>query len=159
MLNRSPDLYIRPVAEDDAGEIVLLLNRIIDARSYTSMSETMSVADQKHFIGTLPERAVYLSAWNGASGKLLGVQDCLPDPDDENQCDISTFVSLETFRDGVGSALFERMIEFVRHQGYRRIRAVIRSDNKHALLFYRAMGFRTGKFGDGKIEALFELPA
>jgi len=153
------DLHIHPVCEADAGEIVLLLNRIIEAGTYTSMSETMSVADQLHFIRTLPERAIYLAARDPRSGKLLGVQDCLPDPVDGEQCDISTFVSLDSLRAGVGRALFARMTDRARQHGYRRIRAVIRSDNRRAQAFYSAAGFRPGASGDGRVVAVFELPA
>lgn len=117
------------------------------------------VADQQDFIGTLPDRAIYRAARHRRSGKLLGVQDCLPDPDDEKQCDISSFVSLDNLRAGVGSALFGRMGELARGRGYRRIRAVIRSGNRRAQAFCRAAGFHPGKSGGGKTEAIFELPA
>ncbi|UUX51566.1 GNAT family N-acetyltransferase [Nisaea acidiphila] len=157
MTAESPDVFVRPVSEDDAAEIVLLLNRIIDAKTYTAMNELMSVADQRHFIRTLPERAVYLAALDGQSGKLLGVQDCLPDKENGAHCDISTFVSLDVFRKGVGSALFERMIAYTSQFGYRQIRAVIRSTNMQALAFYRAAGFRLGRPSNGKTEAVYLL--
>lgn len=152
-----PDLHVRPVTEDDASEIVLLLNRIIDARSYTAMSERMSVADQIHFIQTLPKRATYLAATDGRSGKLLGVQDCLPNADTPEQADISTFVSLDAFRSGVGSTLFGRMTIYAAQNAYRRIRAVIRSDNNLALMFYRSVGFRLSAPKQGKTVALYDL--
>ncbi|WP_420403536.1 GNAT family N-acetyltransferase [Nisaea sp.] len=159
MLNQRPDLDLAPVGEDDAHEIMLLLNRIIDARTYTSMTETMSVADQRRFIATLPDRAIYLAARDGRSGRILGVQDCLPAPEDKEQCDISTFVSLDAFRRGIGRALFERTADDARQLGYRRIRAVMRTDNTHALNYYGAMGFRTALSRNGKTEAILELPA
>lgn len=157
MNSKTPDILVRPVTEDDATEIVLLLNRIIDAKTYTAMNERMSVADQRHFIRTLPERAIYLAALDGQSGKLLGVQDCLPDKDVDGQGDISTFVSLDVVRKGVGTALFQRMTDYAAQFGYTRIRAVIRSTNMQALAFYRMAGFTLGKPRNGTTEAFYLL--
>lgn len=157
MRTEAAEVVVGPVAESDAGEITLLLNRIISAGTYTAMTEIMSVADQQHFIRSLPPRAVYLAARDRKSHKLLGVQDCLPGADAEDLCDISTFVSLDAARSGIGRALFAETRAYAQKLGYRSIRAVIRSDNEGAQNYYRRMGFDIAWSAEDKTVAFFTV--
>ncbi len=70
------------------------MNPIIADGGLTAITGIMTIPDQQSFIRTLPARSVYLAATDDTSGALLGIQDCLPDPDLPARCDISTFVSL-----------------------------------------------------------------
>lgn len=141
----------------DAGAIAGLINPIIADGRLTVMTETITVSDQESFIRSLPNRSVYLAAADDATGTLLGLQDCLPDPDRPKQCDISTFVDLNASRRGIGKALFREMQEQLRRLGFRTIRAVIREENAGARAFYRALGFIETGNKNGKVIASYRL--
>lgn len=148
---------IRKVHVRDAGAISDLMNPIIADGGLTAMAETMTVPDQERFIRSLPNRSIYLAAADDATDTLLGVQDCLPDPDLPMQCDISTFVDLKAGRQGVGRNLFNEMLKHLNRQGFRTIRAVIREENAGARAFYRTLGFIETGNQNGKVIASYRL--
>ena len=139
------DWSIRDVRETDAASIVALLNPIIDAGIYTAMEGPLTVADQVAFVRGLPERGVYHVAVAAGSDEAIGIPDVLPAEEPEGASavvgEISTFVGLGWHRRGIGRALCEATFRAAIGKGYRRLVATIRSDNRQAVEFYRAMGF------------------
>ncbi|WP_193173232.1 GNAT family N-acetyltransferase [Nisaea nitritireducens] len=148
---------VRRAHVSDAGAIADLINPIIADGGLTAMTENMTVPDQESFIRSLPNRSVYLAAIEDATDSLLGVQDCLPDPDRPMQCDISTFVDLKASRRGVGRNLFNEMLKHLDRLGFRTIRAVIREENAGARAFYRTLGFIETANQNGKVIASYRL--
>ena len=157
MITAKSDYQIRPVQTLDAGAITDLMNPIIADGGLTAITGIMTIPDQQSFIRTLPARSVYLAATDGASGVLLGIQDCLPDPDHPARCDISTFVSLSAPRHGVGRTLFTEMQKRLERLDFQTVRAVIRGQNAGARAFYRAIGFTEAGVVDSKVAAYFTL--
>lgn len=148
---------VRQVRFADAAAITDLINPIIADGGLTAMAETMTVPDQEDFIRALPNRSVYLVAADDEKDTLLGIQDCLPDPDRPTQCNISTFVNLESSHQGVGKTLFREMLVHLERLDFRTIRAVIREENTGARAFYRALGFIETGNQNGKAIASYRL--
>jgi L-amino acid N-acyltransferase YncA len=136
---------IRRVREEDAGSIVELLNPIIQAGKYTIMDEPVSVDDQIGFIRGFPERGVYHAAVRNDSQEVLGIQDVQPISTEVNALrhvgEISTFVRLDSLRNGIGRSLSDATFQAAREKGFLKIRATIRADNPQAISFYKSQGF------------------
>ncbi len=136
-------ISIRREKETDADAIVTLLNPIIQAGIYTAMTEPFTAADQLDFIRNFPERGIYHIALN-ADLKPLGIQDVMPISNSavfKHVGEISTFVALNSQRQGVGQSLCQATFETAKELGYLKLRATVRGDNPHALAFYQSQGF------------------
>ena len=136
-------INIRRVQATDAAAIVALLNPIIQTGIYTAMSETFSKTDQLDFIRNFPERGMYHIAVDDAA-HVLGIQDVMPISTSDvfrHVGEISTFVALDSQRQGVGGSLCRATFETAKELGYLKLRATVRGDNPHALTFYQSQGF------------------
>lgn len=137
---------VRPVREDDAAQIVGLLNPLIQAGTYTVMDEPVSVDEQTDFIRKFPERGVFNVAVCDASGRMLGLQDVVPISPGSGAFEhvgvISTFVALGSHGRGVGRSLSEATFRAATRLGFVKISATIRADNLRAVAFYLSQGFR-----------------
>ena len=161
------EISIRAVNEDDAASIIELLNQIIQAGIFTIMVESFSVEDQIDFIRNFPKRGIYHIAIDNESQKILGIQDVMPISTSnvfKHVGDISTFVGLDSHKQGVGQRLCQATLKVAKKKGYLKIRATVRGDNPYALSFYQGQGFEVigiakkhaflhGKYVD---EVLFE---
>jgi L-amino acid N-acyltransferase YncA len=137
-------LIIRPVRAEDAGSIIGLLNPIIQAGIYTAMDEVFSTADQMDFIRNFPQRGVYHIAIDSGTQKILGIQDVMPLSASKvfrHIGEISTFVALDSQRQGVGQSLCQATFKVVKALGFLKLRATVRGDNPYALAFYQNQGF------------------
>jgi L-amino acid N-acyltransferase YncA len=137
---------IRQVVEEDAQEIVDLLNPIIQAGIYTTMDEPLSVAEQVEFIRGFPLRGVFHAAVCDESGAILGIQDLVPLAAESRVFAhvgvISTFVSLSAHGQGIGHSLSQATFQAAQALGFTKISATIRADNPRAVAFYLGQGFR-----------------
>ena len=136
---------IRTVREEDAESIIELLNPIIQAGKYTIMDEKLSVEDQIDFIRGFPKRGVYNVAVSNDSQKIVGIQDVQPISISESAFqhvgEISTFVSIDSLRNGIGTSLSHATFKAVKELGFLKLIAMIRADNSQAVSFYRSQGF------------------
>ena len=136
---------IRSVIEEDAASIVELLNPIIQGGKYTIMDELVSVDDQIGFIREFPERGVYTAAVHNESQQVLGIQDVQPIAAElsalQHVGEISTFVRLDSYRNGIGRSLSHATFQAAREKGFLKLRATVRADNPRAVFFYRSQGF------------------
>jgi len=138
------EISIRLVKEADAAIIVALLNPIIEAGTYTAMTETFSVADQLDFIRNFPQRGIYHIALDDHNQKALGIQDVMPISTSNvfrHVGEVSTFVALGMHRHGVGQSLCRETFKAAKGLGYLKLRATVRGDNPRALAFYQSQGF------------------
>jgi L-amino acid N-acyltransferase YncA len=55
--------------------------------------------------------------------------------------EISTFVALDSQRQGVGQSLCQATFKAVKAQGFLKLRATVRGDNPRAVSFYQSQGF------------------
>lgn len=137
---------IRRVKEEDAASIVELLNPIIRAGKYTSMSEQLSVQEQLDFMRGFPAQGVFHVAVCHHSQKIVGLQDVIPMSTGSNEGnqvgEISTFVSLTSHRQGVGRGLSQATFQAAKVQGFLKLTATIRADNPQAVSFYLSQGFK-----------------
>jgi hypothetical protein len=70
------DLRIREVRAEDAAGVVAILNPIIEAGVYTAFDAPFSEEQERAYIGSLPERAIFLVAvsWAPMSASTVGVR-------------------------------------------------------------------------------------
>ncbi len=139
------ELTIRTVREEDAESIVELLNPIIREGMYTVISQEFSIEDQIGFIRGFPDRGVFNVAVCSDTQRVIGFQDVQPMFNDidafKHVGEISTFISLNSHRKGVGKALSQVTFQEMKDRGYKKIMAMIRADNPGALDFYASQGF------------------
>jgi len=161
------EISIRAVTEDDAASIIELLNPIIEAGTFTIIVGPFSVEDQIDFIRNFPQRGIYHIAIDNESQKILGIQDVMPLSTSnvfKHVGDISTFVALDSHKQGIGQRLCQATFIVAKEQGFLKLRAMVRGDNPYALSFYQSQGFEVigvakkhaflhGKYVD---EVLFE---
>lgn len=135
-------LTVRPVRDDDAGELAELLNEIIARGGTTALEEPFTGPSLAAAYLTGPGVICCFVAADGASGRLEGFQTLgryagLPD----DVGDIGTFARVGGTQRGVGSALFAATREAAKARGLSAINATIRADNSGGLTFYDRMGF------------------
>jgi L-amino acid N-acyltransferase YncA len=140
------EYLIRKAREEDAKSIIELLNPIILAEKYTIMDEQISVNDQIDFIRGFPDRGIYHVAISNDSQKVLGLQDVVPKSTKSHAYkhvgEISTFVSLDLHRNGIGRSLSKATFQEAKERGFLKISSTIRADNTQAVSFYLSQGFR-----------------
>lgn len=139
------EFSIRVVREEDAKSIVEILNPIIQDGCFTIMETLFSEEDQVSFIRGLPAKSVYHVAIRSENQEVLGIQDVLPYTEDRSALahvgEISTFVSLDAHRSGVGRGLSQETFRVAKERGFQKLMAAIRADNPHAISFYQSQGF------------------
>src|SRR5258706_6976614 len=138
------EISIRRVREEDAASIVEILNPIIQAGIYTVMEEPFTVNDQIEFIRSFPLRGIYHIAKADNHRKVLGIQDVMPISTSDvfkHVGEISTFVALDSHNQGIGQSLSQATFKAAKEPGFLKLRATVRADNLHALLFYQGLGF------------------
>jgi len=67
----------------------------------------------------------------------------------EAWADIATFTRRAPRTPGVGTALFNRTVDFARHSGLIAINATIRADNHSGIPYYERLGFHTYSTAEG----------
>lgn len=136
-------IKIRKVQIEDAQDILKILNPIIRAGKFSSMTEENSLEEQVSFIKNLAPKAVYNLAYDAESYEIVGIQDILPQNEIFNEVgEISTFVNLELRNKNIGNNLMTQSLKDAKLIGYKKILAIIRNDNSQAIRFYQKNNFR-----------------
>jgi L-amino acid N-acyltransferase YncA len=141
---------IRDAGVEDAEDMIGILNPIIAARLYTALDTPLTVEAQRDFIRTFPQRGIFLVAADGASKRIVGLQDVSPFGDFTHAFDhvgvIGTFVDLSRRREGIATQLFTATFAAARQKGYEKFFTYVRADNDAALQTYLRQGFyRVGR--------------
>ena len=144
MIDTQLEIQIREAVVDDAEALVSLLNPIIEAGT-TALDTMLTVADERDYIASLPERAIFLVA--AFDGTLVGCQSVEPFTTTGTHAFdhvgvMGTWVAVGHQRRGIGRQLFEAMFERARRAGYEKIFTYVRGDNKAGLAAYLGQGFR-----------------
>jgi L-amino acid N-acyltransferase YncA len=136
---------VRDAVGDDAESIVRILNPIIETGSYTVFDRPFTVDEERHYIGTLPPRAIFHVAISTADDLVVGFQSLEPFATYTRAFDhvgvLGTYVSMAWHRQGVARTLFGATFAAARRNGYEKLFTYIRSDNLVALAVYRSQGF------------------
>jgi L-amino acid N-acyltransferase YncA len=140
------DLRIREARPEDAAGVVAIFNPIIEAGAYTVFDAPFTVEQERAYIETLPERAIFLVAESVADGGLVGFQSMEPFATYTQAFAhvgvLGTYVQLERRRQGVAGRLFEATYRAARTKEYEKLLTYIRADNPAALATYQRQGFR-----------------
>lgn len=139
-------IAIREVQIEDAGDIVGILNPIIQTRAFTTLDAPVTVEHQRDFISRFPSRGIFLVAVDTSSGRVVGLQDVEPFASFTHAFDhvgvIGTFIDLSLRRKGIGGRLFAATFDAARRKGYEKLFSYVRADNDPALTAYLKHGFR-----------------
>jgi L-amino acid N-acyltransferase YncA len=143
---RPPIVTVRPVRVDDAEGVVLVLNPIIEARTYTALDTPFSVNAERDFIRRFPARGIFHVATAEPDGRIVGFQNVEPFATYTHAFDhvgvIGTYVDLTRRRQGIASQLFDATVAAAPGCGFEKLFAFVRADNLPALFTYLHHGFR-----------------
>jgi L-amino acid N-acyltransferase YncA len=137
-------LDIRKASADDAEELCVLLNEIIEVGGTTALEEPLSVKKLTDWFitGKSALTCHVAQAGPGIAGfQFLSLYENLP----KGWADIGTFARLSPKIPGVGTKLFAATLSAAEERGVAFINATIRADNAGGLGYYEKMGFRTYK--------------
>jgi len=138
-------LTVRDAMPADAEAIARILNAIIEARIYTALDTSFTVAEERAFIERFPSRGVFHVAVDESGGAVVGFQNVEPFASYTHAFDhvgvIGTYVALERRRQGIGTRLFEATYAAAAQKGYEKLFAFVRADNPAALHAYTRQGF------------------
>jgi L-amino acid N-acyltransferase YncA len=131
---------IRDAKEEDAAQIVVILQEIIDAKRYTIM-QSISLDEQLAYMRSFPSRGVFLVAEH--NGSVVGLQSIEPMAlsTQKHVAEISTFVSLSQHKKHIGQSLMVAMKQRAKEKGMTKLVACVRAGNKGAIQFYESQGF------------------
>ena len=154
-------IHIRAAGVEDAAGIVAILNPIIAARCYTALDALLTIAEEREFIRTFPERGIFHVAVDASTGAVVGFQDVSPFADFTHAFDhvgfIGTYVDLGRHRQGIAAQLFASTFAAALRKGYEKLFTYVRADNEAGLKAYLGQGFRivgTAK-GHAKIDGRY----
>ena len=140
-----PPIVIREAGPDDAAGVVAVLNPIIAAGVFTTITAELSEEDERRYIESFPARGLFLVAV--ADDTLVGLQSVEPfdgsTPAFDHVGVIGTFVDLGWHRRGVASRLFAATFAAAPARGYEKLFTYIRADNAAGLAVYARHGFET----------------
>lgn len=140
------DLPVREARPDDAGDIVNILNPIIEAGLYTVLDTPFTVEAEREFIESFPARGVFHVAERLEDNRVVGFQTIEPFATYTHAFDhvalIGTFVGLAERRRGIGTRLSWATFEAAKRKGYEKIFTYVRADNEASLAFHLGLGFR-----------------
>lgn len=138
-------LTVRDVRPDDAEVVAGILNRIIDAGTYTAFDTPFSVDAERRYIESLPARGIFLVAVRASDDRVVGFQSLEPFATFTHAFDhvgvLGTYIDLDCRRQGIAHRLFAATFDAARRRDYRKLFTYIRADNAPALETYRAHGF------------------
>jgi len=142
----SRGLRIRPAREDDAPDLVAILNPIIAAGAYTVLDRPYSIEEEREYVHAFPPRGVFAVAEECCSGRVVGMQTLEPFATYTGAFDhvavVGTFVDLDLRGRGIGRRLADSAFAEAREKGYEKVFTYVRADNAAALAYYRSLGFR-----------------
>jgi len=126
----------RPATDDDSEAIANIV-RALQGES-TGLSPDMSGEDVRGWLRRLGDQGTLQVACDGSIPVAFGAIDF-----DTTQPEIAVlgvWVSPDYRRRGIATELAERLLEFARERGYRRIRGRLPEDNEPALSFLSSIG-------------------
>jgi L-amino acid N-acyltransferase YncA len=132
---------IRHPIKSDWDALLFLLNDIIDIGGSTAFEIPLSAAEfHSKFLGGTNFVCCYVA--QGSSEEILGFQSLTRHPKlPTDWVDIATFAKPTPKASGVGTALFQKSLDYVTNSEFETINATIRADNKAGLGYYSKMGF------------------
>jgi len=130
----------RNATKNDASVLCLILNEIIEIGGTTAFEEELNEISLCEYFLTGPDYISCFVAHNRSS--ILGFQALsfrsdLPD----RWTDIATFARTSPKVKGVGTALFNATLQYLKDKNYTHINACVRADNRSGLAYYTKMGF------------------
>lgn len=135
--------YIRPVRPDDAEAIVTIYNRYIEETTISFETSRLSTDAMRQRIESIAAHHPYFVYER--DGLLLGY--CYAHPWKDRAAyaqtlETTVYLAPEAFRQGIGTALMERLIEASRQQGVHVLVACITGDNNASIHLHERLGFR-----------------
>jgi GNAT superfamily N-acetyltransferase len=131
-------VIVRVATVDDAKAIAAVMAVVVGERVHSSITKAWTAEEQREHIAGLDIReAIHVAMEDGC---VVGLQ-TFETLDAADIAQIGTFLFPEARGKGVGRQLFTSTLAFAEANRYREIRAHVRASNRHALGFYRSLGF------------------
>jgi len=134
---------IRRATADDAEAICAVWEIVCAERVYTAVNRPFTPQQEREYIASLSDREGVFLAEIG--GQVVGFQTLELWAKYTDSFDhvggIGTLILPEWRRKGVGRALAEHTLGFIRAKGYEKIVIYVRAGNFGAQAFYRSLGF------------------
>ncbi|WP_218044823.1 GNAT family N-acetyltransferase [Kiloniella majae] len=138
-------IKVRLAREDDAEELCVLLNEVIEIGGTTAMEESLDIDQFKQYFLT-GDHCICCHVSEDEDGSITGFQVLGRHPElPKDWADIGTFAKVHPRVYGVGKALFPISCAYLVRKGFSTINATIRADNTSGLQYYEKMGFWTYK--------------
>lgn len=141
-------MIVRPVTLDDAAEMTVLLNEIVQIGGTTALLEPVTQKTTEDFIVKLRTTGCIHVACDDETDALLGYQSLEYYADLPRTLGIiATFSKVGGTQRGIGTALFAATRAVAPTLGFSEIDATIRADNTGGLAYYSKMGFQDHSYG------------
>jgi len=138
-------ITIRNASIADAQGLIDLLNPIILGGKNSAMTQPFNLQNQQNFIAGFPKQGDFLVA-EDSDNTIVGMQTIVPvydfAPAFQHVCEIATFVLESAQHQGIGSLLMDKTKQQAQEKGFKKIIAMIRSDNISGLSYYKKHSFQ-----------------
>jgi L-amino acid N-acyltransferase YncA len=139
-----PRSSIRRATPDDAAGVAGVLNGVIAGGRHSLLDTPFSVAGERAYIESLPERGFIHMA--EAGGAVAGFQTVIPwntfaTSEFDHVATMGTYVDEAFRRQGVGTSLAAASFAAALELGYEKLFTDLRADNLDSLCYHLALGF------------------
>lgn len=149
---------LRPVSEDDAADLLDLLEMVVAEQIYIGMEmPPTDVKDERGWIRQMQHRRRVLPLVAEDDGRVVGMLTLTPGSfgrKDAHVASLGMMVAPSRRGMGIGSAMVEYAIAWARRHDYEKIHLQVFSSNERALALYRKLGF----VEEGRRRKAFRLP-
>jgi RimJ/RimL family protein N-acetyltransferase len=127
----------------DAKGMADVINSAIAEGDLTIMDKQFTTQEEKEFIASMSRReAIFIAK---VKGEIVGVQGIYLYSKTGSMghvAEMGTWIRKDYRGKGIGKSLAREAFDFARENGFEKIFMGVMAHNKHALAFYRKIGFR-----------------
>lgn len=157
-LRTGDHIFLRPANENDAADLLHLLEAVVAEQVYIGMEMPPADADdERSWIRQLQNRRRVLPLVADDNGRAVGMLTLTPGQFGQKDAHVAALGMMvaPTHRGrGIGRAMVEYAIEWAREHAYEKVQLQVFSSNSRALSLYRTMGFEE----EGRRHRAFKLP-
>lgn len=151
-------IHLRPANQDDATDLLYLLEAVVAEQVYIGMEMPSADADdERSWIRQLQNRRRVLLLVADDNGRAVGMLTLTPGQFGQKDAHVAALglMVAPTHRGmGIGRAMVEYAVEWAREHEYEKIQLQVFSSNTRALSLYETLGFEE----EGRRRRAFKLP-
>lgn len=151
MMSGTLESVIRPFrSEDQAAAKELILKGLVEHWGWLDETKNPDLDD---IAGSYAD-GTFLCAWRGE--ELVGTGACVPEAEGIGRI-VRMSVATQMRRRGMGTSILQRLCDYARAAGYRRLVLETTSTWEDVVTFYESQGFRRVGSWDGDTHFVFRL--